>query len=72
VEILPNGDAVLSWGQDDGDERHQGLREIGRISGAVAPGTLLTPIVAMENRGSTRRIGQVDYFLVTSGRDSDR
>jgi len=69
VTVTPDGDAVLSWGEDaDGTNRY-GVREIARLSNAVDPAVLLTPIVHMENRGSTRRIAQVDYFGVASARD---
>jgi hypothetical protein len=71
VDVTPDGHAVGSWGENTGTTAAArfGTREVARLSNAVTPSVLLTPIVHMENRSTTRRIAQVDYFLVTSARN---
>src|SRR5690606_26381094 len=42
IEITPDGDAVFSYGKENGEEEDQGFQEVARITSAVAPSALLS------------------------------
>ena len=69
ITVTPDGDAVLSWGEDADGTNRFGTRELARLSGAVDPTVLLTPIVEIEARTTAAQTVYVDYFGLASARD---
>jgi hypothetical protein len=69
VEITPDGDAVFSYGKENGEEADQGFQEVARIENAVAATALLSPVAAIETRTNAAKTAYVDALLVQSGRD---
>ena len=71
IEVTPDGDAVLSYGKDNGDETTTGFQEVARITDAVATTGLLTPVVCLETRTTAAATAYVDSLLIQSGREED-
>ncbi len=69
VELTPEGDAVFSYGKDDGSTTTSGLKEIARISSAVTPSVLLTPVALIETRTSGASTAYADALQIGSGRE---
>src|SRR5690606_34072430 len=53
IELTPDGDAVFSYGKDNGTEVLQGVREVGRIADAVRNSVNLSPVVVLETRAAS-------------------
>lgn len=68
IEVTPDGDAVLSYGKDNADGHSTGMREVARISDAVATTALLTPIALIETRSAAAVTAYADSMLIMSGR----
>jgi len=68
VEVTPQGDAILSYGKDNADGHSTGMREVARITAAVATTALLTPIALIETRSAAAVTAYVDSLLIMSGR----
>jgi hypothetical protein len=71
IEVTPDGDAVFSYGKDNGTSTNQGMREIGRIEGAIGTGVNLTPITLIETRTAGASTAYVDSLYVASGREQN-
>jgi hypothetical protein len=69
VTITPDGDGVVSWGEDEDGTNKYGVRELARVDNVVTPTVLLTPIVHLETRSGAAKSAQVDYFGLASARD---
>ena len=68
VEVTPAGDAILSYGKDNADGHSTGMREVARITAAVATTALLTPIALLETRSAAAKTAYVDSVSIMSGR----
>lgn len=68
IEVTPDGDAIFSYGKDNGTDTSQGVREVLRIDSAVGTGVNLTPIVLIETRTAGASTAYVDTLAVISGR----
>jgi hypothetical protein len=68
IEVTPQGDAILSYGKDNADGHSTGMREVARITAAVATTALLTPIALLETRSAAAKTAYVDSLIIMSGR----
>lgn len=71
IEVTPEGDATLYYGQDNGTETVQGWQQVAFIENAVATTGLLTPIVCLETRTGGAATAYVDALLIAGGRELD-
>lgn len=66
LTVNTDGDATFSYGKDSGNK--YGLREIGRITDAITPGTLVTPHIGIETRTTAAATAYADYLFIEGGR----
>lgn len=71
VEITPDGDAIFSYGKDDGLQLYTGWQNVATIENAVATTALLTPVILIETRTAGASTAYVDALGVGGGRELD-
>lgn len=71
IEVNADGDAILSYGKDNGGQTITGWQIVATIENAVATTALLTPYILLETRTAGASTAYVDALLIAGGRELD-